>query len=132
MLIEIPQVLDDDGVAQLRAVIDAGEWVDGNVTSGPQAALAKHNEQLAEALAGRARGRRSVLDALGRSPLFIRRRAAAQDLPAAVQPLRRRAGVRTSRRQCDAHPARQRVPRAQRPFGDAVPRRPDATTAASW
>ena len=49
MLIEIPRVLDDAGVARLRAVIDAGAWVDGNITAGPQAALAKNNEQLAEA-----------------------------------------------------------------------------------
>src|SRR6186713_3138510 len=71
MLIAIPQVLDDDGVARLRAVIDAGEWVDGNVTSGPQAALAKRNEQLAESSAAAREGGGIVLDALGRSPLFI-------------------------------------------------------------
>ena len=71
MLIAIPRVLDDDGVARLRAVIDAGEWVDGNVTSGPQAALAKRNEQLAESSAAAREGGGLVLDALGRSPLFI-------------------------------------------------------------
>ena len=71
MLIAIPQVLDNDGVARLRAVIDAGEWVDGNVTSGPQAALAKRNEQLAESSAAAREGGGLVLDALGRSPLFI-------------------------------------------------------------
>ena len=71
MLIAIPQVLDGDGVARLRAVIDAGEWVDGNVTSGPQAALAKRNEQLSEGTAAAREGGNLVLDALGRSPLFI-------------------------------------------------------------
>src|SRR5689334_13723161 len=71
MLIAIPQVLDADGVARLRALIDAGEWVDGNATSGPQAALAKHNEQLAEATPAAREGGALVLDALGRSPLFI-------------------------------------------------------------
>jgi PKHD-type hydroxylase len=71
MLIVIPQVLDGDGVARLRAVVDAGEWVDGNVTSGPQAALAKRNEQLAESSAAGREGGGIVLDALGRSPLFI-------------------------------------------------------------
>jgi PKHD-type hydroxylase len=71
MLIAIPRVLDDDGVARLRAVIDAGEWVDGNVTSGPQAALAKRNEQLSESSAAAREGGGQVLDALGRSPLFI-------------------------------------------------------------
>ena len=71
MLIAIPQVLDADGVARLRALIDAGEWVDGNVTSGPQAALAKSNEQLTESSAAAREGGGLVLDALGRSPLFI-------------------------------------------------------------
>ena len=71
MLIAIPQVLDGDGVARLRAVIDAGEWVDGNVTSGPQAALAKRNEQLSESSAAAREGGGIVLDALGRSPLFF-------------------------------------------------------------
>jgi PKHD-type hydroxylase len=71
MLIAIPQVLDDDGVARLRAVIDAGEWVDGNVTSGPQAALAKRNEQLGEGTIAAREGGNMVLDALGRSPMFI-------------------------------------------------------------
>jgi len=42
----IPEVLDTDGVAKLRAILDAAPWVDGNETSGPQAALAKRNEQL--------------------------------------------------------------------------------------
>ncbi len=71
MLIAIPQVLDGDGVAKLRAVIDAGEWFGSNVTSGPQAALAKHNEQLTESSAAAREGGGAVLDALGRSPLFI-------------------------------------------------------------
>src|SRR5687767_2449863 len=71
MLITIPRVLDDDGVARLRAVIDAGEWVDGNVTSGPQAALAKNNEQLVEHTSAAREGGGLVLDALGRAPLFI-------------------------------------------------------------
>src|SRR6478609_3030192 len=71
MLIAIPRVLDDDGVAQVRAVIDAGEWVDGNVTSGPQAALAKNNEQLSEHTPAARDGGARVLDALGRAPLFI-------------------------------------------------------------
>jgi PKHD-type hydroxylase len=71
MLIAIPQVLDADGVARLRAVVDAGEWIDGNATSGPQAALAKRNEQLAESTTAAREGGGLVLDGLGRSPLFI-------------------------------------------------------------
>ena len=48
MLIAIPDVLDADGVARIRALIDGADWVDGNVTSGAQSALAKRNEQLPE------------------------------------------------------------------------------------
>lgn len=81
MMIEIPGVLDAAGVARLRAVIDAGEWVDGNATSGPQAALAKRNAQLAEDSPAHRDGAALVLDALGRSPLFI-----AAALPAKIFP----------------------------------------------
>lgn len=71
MLIAIPDVLDPAGVARLRGVIDAGAWADGNATSGPQSALAKHNEQLPEDDAAAREGGGQVLDALGRSPLFV-------------------------------------------------------------
>ena len=71
MLIAIPGLLDASGVARVREIVDAGEWVDGNVTSGPQAALAKKNEQLVEASAAAREAGGIVLDALGKSPLFI-------------------------------------------------------------
>ena len=71
MLIAIPDVLDADGVTRVRALIDAAEWVDGNVTSGPQAALAKRNRQLPEDSAAAREAGGLVLDALGRSPLFV-------------------------------------------------------------
>ena len=71
MLIAIPDVLDPAGVARVRALIDAGEWVDGNVTSGPQAALAKRNEQLVEDQPAAREAGGMILDALGRSPLFV-------------------------------------------------------------
>lgn len=71
MLIAIPDVLDPAGVARVRALIDAGNWVDGNVTSGPQAALAKRNEQLVEDQPAAREAGGLILDALGRSPLFV-------------------------------------------------------------
>ncbi|WP_230632558.1 Fe2+-dependent dioxygenase [Sphingomonas sp. Leaf37] len=71
MLIAIPDVLDADGVARLRALIDAADWVDGNVTSGPQAALAKRNQQLPEDAPAAREAAAMVLEALGRSPLFF-------------------------------------------------------------
>lgn len=71
MLIAIPDVLDAAALARVRGLIDAGEWVDGNVTSGPQSALAKRNRQLPEDSDAAREAGGLVLDALGRSPLFV-------------------------------------------------------------
>src|SRR6218665_2119811 len=71
MLIAIPDLFSPEEVAQVRAIIDAAEWVDGNVTSGSQSALAKENEQLPEGSDAHRRAGAMVLDALGRSPLFF-------------------------------------------------------------
>lgn len=71
MLLPIPDVLDDDGLRAVRARLDAGEWIDGNATSGHQSALAKDNLQLAEHSAEAREAGQIVLDALGRNPLFI-------------------------------------------------------------
>ncbi|KQN79776.1 PKHD-type hydroxylase [Sphingomonas sp. Leaf67] len=71
MLIAIPDVLDEATLHRVRALIEGGEWVDGNVTSGPQSALAKRNRQLPEDSAAAREAGGIVLDALGRSPLFI-------------------------------------------------------------
>ncbi|UZK68728.1 Fe2+-dependent dioxygenase [Sphingomonas sp. S1-29] len=81
MLIAIPDLFDAAGVARLRNLIDQGDWIDGNATSGPQSALAKRNEQLAEGSVAAREAGGLVLDALGRSPLFI-----AAALPAKVFP----------------------------------------------
>lgn len=71
MMLAIPDLLDKAGVARIRAVIDAGQWQDGNATSGHQSALAKRNQQLPEDGAAAKEAGRLVLDALGKSPLFI-------------------------------------------------------------
>lgn len=71
MLIAIPELLSQDEVTRLRGIIDAAEWVDGNATSGAQSALAKRNEQLPEGSPAHAAAGRMILDALGRSPLFV-------------------------------------------------------------
>jgi PKHD-type hydroxylase len=81
MMIAIPDVLDAAGIARVRTIIDAGEWVDGNITSGHQSALAKRNEQLPEDTAAAKEAGAIVLDALGRLPLFV-----AAALPAKVFP----------------------------------------------
>jgi PKHD-type hydroxylase len=71
MMIAIPDLLDQEGVARVRAIVDAGEWIDGNATSGHQSALAKKNEQLGEDSPAAKEAGRIVLDALAASPLFI-------------------------------------------------------------
>lgn len=71
MLIAIPDLLDADAVAAIRARIDAADWVDGNITSGHQSALAKHNLQLPEDSPAARQAGQAILDALGASSLFI-------------------------------------------------------------
>lgn len=77
----IPNILDERSVASLRALLDAADWVDGNETSGPQAALAKRNQQLPEFGKTATEAGRMVLDALGRCPPFI-----AAALPLKIYP----------------------------------------------
>jgi PKHD-type hydroxylase len=81
MMIQIPEVLTAAQVAEVRRIIDAADWVDGNVTSGPQAVLAKRNRQLPEDSRAAKRAREIVLDALGKSLVFI-----AAALPAKIWP----------------------------------------------
>lgn len=81
MMLPIADVLAPDALAKVRAIIDAGEWVDGNVTSGHQSALAKRNMQLREDGAAAREAGAIVLDALGKSPLFI-----AAALPLKIYP----------------------------------------------
>lgn len=71
MLTVIPDMLSATQVAEVRALIDAAQWIDGNDTSGNQSALAKHNAQLPEDSEAARRGGAMVLDALAASPLFV-------------------------------------------------------------
>ena len=71
MMIAIPDLLASEEVARVRAIIDAGDWRDGNATSGPQSALAKRNCQLPEDSSEAREAGRIILEALGRSALFI-------------------------------------------------------------
>ena len=81
MMIAIPDVLDTAQLARVRALMEAGPWADGNITSGPQAALAKRNEQLPETSPQAQEASAIVLDALGGSPLFF-----AAALPLKIYP----------------------------------------------
>ena len=71
MLIAVPDLLSAAELAEVRAIIDAAEWIDGNATSGHQSALAKNNEQLPEDGDAARQAGRLILEALGRSPLFF-------------------------------------------------------------
>ncbi|RYY28373.1 MAG: Fe2+-dependent dioxygenase [Sphingomonadales bacterium] len=71
MLIAIPDLLSGEEVSRVRGIIDAAAWVDGNVTSGAQSAMAKRNEQLPEGTPAHAEAGSIILDALGRSGLFV-------------------------------------------------------------
>jgi PKHD-type hydroxylase len=71
MLIAIPDLVTPAQCAEIRALIDAADWIDGNATSGAQSALAKRNEQLPEDSDAARRAGRIVLDALAASPLFV-------------------------------------------------------------
>ena len=71
MLLTIPNLLSKAQVAQCRAALDQAEWVDGNITSGPQSALAKNNRQIPEGSPVARQIGDLIQDALGASPLFI-------------------------------------------------------------
>ena len=71
MLIAIPDLLTADELARIRALVDGAEWIDGNATSGHQSALAKRNRQLPEDAPAAREAGSLVLDALGRSALFV-------------------------------------------------------------
>jgi PKHD-type hydroxylase len=71
MMLHVPNVLSRDDARACRKLLDEAQWIDGNATSGEQAAKAKRNRQLPiDAPLTRELGNR-ILGALARSPLFI-------------------------------------------------------------
>jgi PKHD-type hydroxylase len=71
MMIAIPAVLDAATLGHVQSTLERADWVDGNETSGAQSALAKQNLQLPEGSAAAREIGSLILDALGRTPLFI-------------------------------------------------------------
>nr|WP_211105414.1 Fe2+-dependent dioxygenase [Azospirillum brasilense] len=67
---QIPDVLTADEVAHCRAVLEASPWVDGRVTAGSQAVLAKNNLQIPEESDTARELGVVILKALGRNPAF--------------------------------------------------------------
>jgi PKHD-type hydroxylase len=81
MLVQIPRVLDDAALAQMRARLAKATWVDGRATAGYQSAQVKENLQLAEDSADARELGEIVVRALERNGLFI-----AAALPRNVYP----------------------------------------------
>lgn len=71
MLIAIPDVLSPQAALALRQRLLAAEWVDGNVTSGPGAALKKKNRQLPEESEAARAGQDIVNQALAGNAVFL-------------------------------------------------------------
>jgi PKHD-type hydroxylase len=70
MLLQIPEVLTGEQVRDVRALVDAAEWVDGRVTAGHQSARAKDNQQLPENHPAAREAGGAIVAALARNPLF--------------------------------------------------------------
>lgn len=71
MMLHIPDVLTPQQVADIRARLDATDWVDGRATVGSQGAQVKQNRQLPElSPVGRELGE-AVLKAVLAHPLFV-------------------------------------------------------------
>lgn len=71
MLLQIPQLLNTEELAQVQSLLAAADWVDGRVTAGLQAAAVKNNQQLPEQAVQMSALRKIVLTALNRNPLFF-------------------------------------------------------------
>ena len=71
MMIHIPNVLSPEQVARCRAGLEKAAWVDGRVTAGHQSAQVKFNLQLPEEAPESRELGDMVLEALGRSNLFM-------------------------------------------------------------
>jgi len=71
MLLRIPEVLNADELAQVRALLLQADWVDGKVTAGTQSAQVKRNMQLPETSEFAEQARQIVLKALSRNALFF-------------------------------------------------------------
>lgn len=71
MLLQIPDVVSSEEVAETRKRLEEAEWVDGTVTAGHQSVRAKHNRQLREEHPIAQELGARILDALQQSPLFL-------------------------------------------------------------
>jgi PKHD-type hydroxylase len=71
MLLRVPEVMSPAELARCRAIVEGADWADGKITAGTQSEQVKNNRQLPEDAQASHAARAIVLDALGRSALFI-------------------------------------------------------------
>jgi PKHD-type hydroxylase len=71
MMVVIPNVLNAEQVARCRDVMTRAAWVDGRITAGHQSAQVKKNLQLPETAPEARELGNMVMEALGRSNLFM-------------------------------------------------------------
>jgi PKHD-type hydroxylase len=71
MLLQVPNVLSPEQVAQFRRALGEADWADGRITAGYQSAQAKHNQQLPEESPIAQQLGEAILAALQRSTLFM-------------------------------------------------------------
>lgn len=83
MLLQIPDLFSPEEVRDVRAALDAADWIDGRATAGHRAARVKTNLQLALDDPTAQRLGNAILERLGQTPLFI-----AAALPLRVLPPR--------------------------------------------
>ena len=71
MMLHVPNVLSPEQVREMRATLDATDWIDGRQTVGDQGAKVKQNRQLPElSPVGRELGK-TILAALPKNTLFF-------------------------------------------------------------
>jgi PKHD-type hydroxylase len=71
MVLQIPDVLTAEQVAQARRMLERADWIDGRVTAGHQSAKTKNNIQLPEDHPVARQLGDMILGALGRNALFV-------------------------------------------------------------
>jgi PKHD-type hydroxylase len=71
MVLQIPDVLSAEQVAEARRMLERAEWVDGRVTAGHQSVKTKNNLQLPEDHPVARQLGDMILGALGRNALFV-------------------------------------------------------------
>lgn len=81
MLLQIPDILTAEELAEVRRLLADADWVDGKVTAGTQAATVKNNQQLPENAPEIRALRQLVSVALNRNALFFTAALPSKILP---------------------------------------------------